>query len=348
MAFVSLDPADIAGGQPIDEDLMAQIKENQDSLNSAIGTLATTDIPNGNMEIDSDSDDTPDSWAVTTYPSGTQTLETSSPLNGTQSMKFTHPGGGGNGGGYADSDYLPCGNQNPFKISWLLKSSNTTMRNQVDVRWFDKDKVYISTTNLYAPTASPTTTQAFHGIAAPPSTARFYRVRITGGLTSVSTAGTTVFDSVHSMGVNERKQVVSGAVSSVIFTDIKADSELTQLQIIGAGASVATLRFSTDNGATWISSASYSYWTGTTYTFNATSIGITGPSFGISIDGTYELAGLVDSARYGGVMGQAMHSTSGVVNNSIEVYGKVNVTTAINAIQIIISTSSGTFVLRQK
>ncbi|OQY16389.1 MAG: hypothetical protein B6I36_10360, partial [Desulfobacteraceae bacterium 4572_35.1] len=98
MAFVSLDSADLEAGKPVDESLMDQIKDNFDALNADIGTLSTGNIPNGDMEIDTDSDDTPDSWSVTLYPGGAQTLETTNPLNGTQSLKFIHPGGAGNGG----------------------------------------------------------------------------------------------------------------------------------------------------------------------------------------------------------------------------------------------------------
>jgi len=254
MAFVSLDSADLEAGKPVDESLMDQIKDNFDALNADIGTLSTGNIPNGDMEIDTDSDDTPDSWSVTLYPGGAQTLETTNPLNGTQSLKFTHPGGAGNGGGYAESDYLTCGYLANMKLSWLMQSSAAGIYNIVLVRWFDEDKVYLSSSTCFSSTTNPTSVQCFSSTIEPPSGAKFCRVRVVGGHSSVNVAGTVIFDDVNIRPISEWTQRVTSAVSSVDFINLEGKHRCLELSFSELQLSSTTsvyLYFSSDNGATF-------------------------------------------------------------------------------------------------
>ncbi len=352
MAFVSLDSADLEAGKPVDESLMDQIKDNFDALNADIGTLSTGNIPNGDMEIDTDSDDTPDSWSVTLYPGGAQTLETTNPLNGTQSLKFIHPGGAGNGGGYAESDYLTCGSPSKFNLAWLMQSSVVGIYNIVLVRWFDEDKVYLSSTTCYASTTNSTSAGAYHSVLLPPSGAKFYKIRVVGGDSSVNVAGTVLFDDVRVNGYHERTQVVSSSVSSVEFTNIPYDATTLQLQYEEAVTSVVSgpigVQFSTNNGATWVTTG-YSY----SGTSGASSIRIspagvssTALGFGVII-----FSGLNSGAPAKITGGDSSRvDSSGVYLNSIGVLGSSTVTSRVTALRIVKMSggtiTNGTFTLR--
>jgi hypothetical protein len=202
MAFSSIPSADIAAGKPVDVDLMTNIKDNDDALFASAAGALFYDVPNGDMELTGTA--WPANWydssgvaGYTAYPGGTGSgIETTSPVYGSQSMRFTHPGGSGNGGGFSDSEYLPCGYKSPIKVRWLHYATAAGMKNQVLARWFDEDKVGISTSTLYNSVANPTTTTLFTALATPPSTARFLKIRLVGGESSVDVAGDAFFDAV--------------------------------------------------------------------------------------------------------------------------------------------------------
>jgi hypothetical protein len=79
-------------------------------------------------------------------------------------------------------------------FDWLHYASVAGMKNIVQVRWFDKAKVYVSTTDIYNSTANPTSASRIVAVAIPPSTARFWKLRIIGGYTDTDIAGTAYFD----------------------------------------------------------------------------------------------------------------------------------------------------------
>lgn len=257
MAYESIDSADIEAGKPVDNDLMTQIKNNEDANNAATAGAINYDIPNGDMELTDAS--FPANWTPTTYPGGTAGLETTSPLNGTQSMKFTHPGGASNGGGYADSDYLPCGENAPFRVSWLHSATAAGMKNQVYIRWFDEDKVFISATTIYESISNPTTETQFSNVANPVSTARFWRARVVGGFTDTDVAGNALFDAFTFERIRIRVYDIS-ADSTIEILDIRDCKKLriTLLDLVGSNAFTQFIRVSADNGTTWVSSGIYS------------------------------------------------------------------------------------------
>lgn len=162
----------------------------------AIGTI--TSVKNGSFESDSDSDGTPDSWTKTLYSGGSFTLDTSDQQHSATSAKFTSPGGGGsNGGGYLDTtDFLEVSPLVYYRLQWEMKSSAAGLSNKVEVTYYTAAQASISTTALYSSTSNPTSWTAKTAGFRPPSTARFIKLRFTGGHTSSSTAGSTWFDNV--------------------------------------------------------------------------------------------------------------------------------------------------------
>ncbi|OGO35304.1 MAG: hypothetical protein A2Z03_07785 [Chloroflexi bacterium RBG_16_56_8] len=152
-------------------------------------------IPNGSFEIDADSDGVPDGWTKNLYPAGGGSLETTSPMHGAAAYKFIQQAGPGNGGGDLDqNDYLACSPSLPLTFEWLHYASAAGMKNIVQVRWFDKSKVYLSTTDLYNSTSNPTSATWMTALAIPPAMAQFFKLRIIGGYTDTDIAGTAYFD----------------------------------------------------------------------------------------------------------------------------------------------------------
>ena len=191
MAFQSIPAADIAVDKFVTEDVMEIIKDDLDYLYSK--TIFGTDPANGSFEVDSDSDGTPDSWDIELYPGGSCVLDTDSPAHGEKCLSFIHPGGSGNGGGFALSDYMLCGEVIVMVRGWHWVSA-AGMKCEVILRWYTKAKVYISSTTLYSSVANPTIPIFSRWIAAPPDNARFAKLEIIGGKDDVDVAGTAYFD----------------------------------------------------------------------------------------------------------------------------------------------------------
>ena len=200
MAFDPITQAEIAAGQPVTQALMQKVKDNDDYLYSQVGAGGGSGeggIPNGSFEIDADADGVPDGWTKNLYPAGGGAIETTNPSHGAQAYKFIQQAGPGNGGGYLDmNDYLPCSPVQPLLLEWLHYASVAGMHNLVQIRWFDKVKVYLSTTTVYDSTENPTSWTRKTAFAIPPTGARYWKLRIIGGYTDTDIAGTAYFDGV--------------------------------------------------------------------------------------------------------------------------------------------------------
>lgn len=199
MSFTALTTAETASGTPLTQAKMRKIRDNFDYLYGMSAAAGTDVVPNGSFEVDSDSDGTPDSWTKSLYAGGAFAIETTSPDHGAKSIKFTHPGGGSNGGGYIDSDYIPVSALNVYTVAFIHWASAAGMKNKVQIRYFDKAKEELvagSPEDIYNSTANPTSPTAFRGFFCPLATTRFIKIRLVGGFTDTDVAGIAYFDDV--------------------------------------------------------------------------------------------------------------------------------------------------------
>lgn len=156
-------------------------------------------IVNPSFEDDTDADGIPDAWTRTLFSGGSFLLDNSTQTNGVNSVKFTSPGGGGNGGGRLDSaDPFPVSPNRALALFWEMISSAAGVSNKVEIFWYKSDLTASATpsSSLYSSTSNPTSWTAFKSFAVPPSDARFAKVRLTGCSTASSVAGSTWFDNI--------------------------------------------------------------------------------------------------------------------------------------------------------
>lgn len=176
--------------------------DNDAYFNSVISALNWLQVPNGSFEIDSDADGEPDLWDIQLFQNGAfaltgNLLGDTECRHGARAIKFTSPGGASNGGGTAEStDYNECAPDRPVFVSWLHRSSVATIRNKVDVLFYDANRALLSTVNVYTSITNPTTWTFQIGAATPPSTARFCRIKLTGAENTTTVAGSAYFDGV--------------------------------------------------------------------------------------------------------------------------------------------------------
>lgn len=194
MSYNAILDGEIAVKQPVKQSLMQKIKDNFDYLYSTIAGATGVSFPNGDFEMDSDESGVPDNWAISLFPGGSQSLDTAAPGSGSKCLKFVHPGGTGNGGGYAKSDYIPYAGAG--WVTMLIKAT-AAMKNKVTAYWYGKDKAVISSTVLDERTNTPTNwTPLICSLNSPPAGAKYVRIELVGGDTSVNVAGSAYFDAV--------------------------------------------------------------------------------------------------------------------------------------------------------
>jgi len=206
---------DIEVDDPVDETLMEKIRASLVYLYGVTAGTTSSDVPNGDMEIDSDADGVPDLWTNdgssapiygghgSVYPGGSCELDTVAPIAGSQSIKMVHPGGAGNGGGLLESDFYPCAEGGGNFLTWMITSSAAGMNNQVLVYFYDEDKVTLGGGAgtewivLYQSTVNETSQTRYYARITPPANAKYLTLGLRGGYTDTDVAGSVWFDKVH-------------------------------------------------------------------------------------------------------------------------------------------------------
>lgn len=148
-------------------------------------------ILNGNFE--NVSNNLPTNWTLFEWNSGANVVDSTDQYNGKYSMKFVSIG---SGGGYQTSSSFEIGPDVYLTVSFALKSTADVL-NKVQVLWYDKDLVSLSSTDVYSEaTSNPTDWREKSYTIKPLSTAKFGKIRIIGADSSDATAGTVRYDDI--------------------------------------------------------------------------------------------------------------------------------------------------------
>ena len=204
MAFISIPDSWIQVGLATVQRLFQRIKDNFDSLFGSIGTLQGDNIINGFFEVVEDIAATPLrplSWDVAEYLGGTAELDdTGSSSKGTYAMKFIHPGGAGNGGGDAKSDYHPIDSLHTTRVAQVVYyATQAAVHIKVQIDYFDEGKLFLSTETLLNLNGGvPTSRTLGSWELTVPASARFMKVYLIGGDTDKDPGSSTdiFFDNI--------------------------------------------------------------------------------------------------------------------------------------------------------
>lgn len=235
MAFETIDTAEIQVKKAVTRSLFQKIKDSLDFLNGIIGTIELQGLQNGSFEIDSDADGIPDNWFAAPSPGGLLLIDGTSPAHGARAFKFVHPGGAGNGGGVLSSDYIPVSSSHLYVLDFIHWLSGS-LRNLVEIDFYTKAKVYISSATLYDQTAAFLASPVkFAASFTPPANACFCVVFITGGHTSSTAAGTAWFDGIRlnppvwNIGYSVPFTIAEGTTSSTSWVDVNGAAFVSPL-----------------------------------------------------------------------------------------------------------------------
>jgi hypothetical protein len=189
-----------------------------------------------------------------------------------------HPGGAGNGGGLAETEYIECNQQLPFAVQFLHRCSQSGVRVKVTVQYFTEAKVYISAETPYDVTTNPTgwdliTTSAL----TIPSTAQFCKIFLIGGAADTDPGSSTdiFFDAVQLVDLASQtvEQTSAGGIGSYVFAsrstaaDVALGGAIPGSDLVPAsaarfsngGTDSASLDTGTALSGTWRAMGTYDY-----------------------------------------------------------------------------------------
>lgn len=203
--------------------------DQQDNINPAESSTTSGGnlIANGSFETAGTESTKAEGWTLTAQSDGTVERITTDNYDGTASLKFTSDG---SGGGQADTEsFFAVSPGRNYEVSFALKSSVADIRNIVQVRYFDEDQVFLSSSSVYdEDTSNPTSWEVKSFVETPPANARFAKLRILGADQSDATAGNARFDAV---------TVKVGASIENRFPNVNADVTATDEELNNADES---------------------------------------------------------------------------------------------------------------
>jgi hypothetical protein len=204
MAFDAITTAELAVGKPITNELLEKFRNRDEFLNAQVGTLAAVSISNPSFEVtDTAASGGISNWTFTAFTGGGGTVDTSTSVHGTQSVKITHPGGAGNGGGYYESDFFAVSTLSGYIFEYAQNINGGAVPKGQVIR-YTRGQSTIDEIDLPGSTVIGTTGQ-FEQFSAGfypssfitvKSSCAFIKLRLNGGTTDHSTAGTVNFDHV--------------------------------------------------------------------------------------------------------------------------------------------------------
>lgn len=180
------------------EDSDGVLVDESDNINPPLETETSGGnlIANGSFETQGNASTDASGWTLTPQSDGTVERVTTDNYDGEACLKFVSDG---SGGGQADTNsFFPVSPGRSYEVSFALKCSVADIRNIVQVRYFDKDQSFISSTSVYDEDSSnPTSWTVKSFVDNPPSNARFAKLRVLGADQSDTTPGEAKFDSLH-------------------------------------------------------------------------------------------------------------------------------------------------------
>lgn len=169
----------------------ASAPHTHNGVDSALVEIGPNAIRNGSFESDGDG------WTITNYTGGSASFNTANDMDGAKALAITSTNATNGGGVATSNEYRSCIGSEKIAVKLAYKASAANISSRARVIWYSDAQAQISTSDIYTTTNTPTTQTVATTVLTAPSTARFYRVELTGGIPgSGSGTGTVYFDGV--------------------------------------------------------------------------------------------------------------------------------------------------------
>lgn len=276
---------------------------NHDGSNSALVEIGANYLRNGSFE------DGTNGWTLTPYTGGSIATNTSNDMDGATALGITSTVLANGGGDALSAAYISCTGGDVYQFGAALKASAANISSKIEVIWYDDAQSQISVSTIYSTSNTPTSKLRVGNALQAPATARYYRVKATGGVPSVgSGTGTVYFDGFMASGHAAGELILAqGSISSVASLSLGlatyAAFRCLALEIDGAVPATdgvnALVRTSTNDGSTFASA-------GTDYNYAFEGKSATGALQGSSSAGSAIY--LNDSAAIGNASTESFHA----------------------------------------
>ena len=210
----------------------AKQDHSHDGTDSALVEIGPNLLRNGSFEAGESS------WTFTDYSGGSHAISATEYIHGIKSLAITSTVLA-NGGGYAESnEYVPVGGSQFLSFEIWRWASVVNISSKCEAVWYDNAKAQISVTAIYSDINTPTAKTLVQTGLQAPSTARYARLRVTGGVPGTGTAtGTAYFDG----GMVGRTYIVEPLIGPAAVTQSKLKTttgEVTGTSITAVPTSV--------------------------------------------------------------------------------------------------------------
>lgn len=277
---------------------------NHDGANSALIEIGSNYLRNGSFE------DGDVAWTFADFSGGSHAISTFTRYHGAKSLAITSTVLANGGGTATSNQFVEIGGSALLEWAAIISGSAANVSSRLEAVWYDAAQAQISASTLFDLTATPTGQTYKRGYVSAPSTARYVRLKATGGVPAAgSSVGTIFFDGIflgQPGGLVPIETQVASASAQIDFVngiDGSYDEYLVVLTNIVPATNTALLqlRVSQDGGATFKAGVSdYSQAiNGSTAAATASLFGTTA-TFAMSI----APAGISNTAAHGGYCGE--------------------------------------------
>lgn len=164
---------------------------NHDGSNSAAIDVGPNYARNGSFESGVTG------WTLTPYTGGTAATNALNNADGTTSLAFTSTVLANGGGDATQSGFTAVSGGEAYPFRMLSWASAINISSKAEVIWYDEDQAQISVTTLYTSTNTETAIARRYVVARAPASARYMKLKLTGGIPATGSAtGTVYFDGV--------------------------------------------------------------------------------------------------------------------------------------------------------
>lgn len=164
---------------------------NHDGANSAAIETGVA-VRNGGFE------DGTNGWTLTAFTGGTIATNTGNEQEGAACLGITSTVLANGGGEAIMAGFTTVAQAlRPMTFTLAVKASAANISSKAEVLWYNDTQASISTSTIYTSTNTPTTAAIQEVLLTPPATAKYFKIKLTGGVpSSGSGTGTVYFDAV--------------------------------------------------------------------------------------------------------------------------------------------------------
>ncbi|MBI1397077.1 MAG: hypothetical protein GC151_13960 [Betaproteobacteria bacterium] len=226
--FTAVSDAQVDADSPLTESLLTALRDNaihlrewlgasftagavqdhnHDGVNSALIEVGPNYVRNGSFESGESG------WTFQDFAGGAHAINSSGGANGTKRLAITSTVLANGGGQAITNDYISVGDNEPISMQWWVHASTSGVSANVQVLWYDSAKSLISQSDIYSVTSAPTSASRYVGRVAAPTNARYFRIKVVGGVpASGSAVGTVYYDGIVVTRAIEQSNIWTGQI----------------------------------------------------------------------------------------------------------------------------------------